>query len=98
MDWKIAASTFGLVFLAELGDKTQLAALALTGKSGRPLSVFVGAGAALLAATLLGVLLGGALRKFISERTMSLGAAALFIVVGAWLLVRTLAGGGEAAP
>lgn len=97
MDWRLALSTFGLVFLAELGDKTQLAALALTGKTGRPLSVFVGAGAALLAATLLGVLLGSALRKLISERTMSLGAAALFIAVGAWLLVRTLAGGSEAA-
>ena len=95
MDWKLAATTFGLVFLAELGDKTQLAALALTGKSGRPRSVFVGAGAALLAATLLGVLLGGALRKFLSERTLSLGAAVLFIVVGAWLLVRILMGRGE---
>ena len=97
MDWKLAVSTFGLVFLAELGDKTQLAALALTGKSGRPLSVFVGAGAALLAATLLGVLLGGALRKLVSERTLSLGAAVLFIAVGAWLLMRTLMGGGETA-
>ncbi|HZL72882.1 MAG TPA: TMEM165/GDT1 family protein [Planctomycetota bacterium] len=97
MDWKLALSTFGIVFLAELGDKTQLAALALTGRSGRPLSVFVGAGGALLAATLLGVLLGSALRKFMSEKTMSLGAAVLFIAVGVWLLVRTLAGGGEAA-
>lgn len=97
MDWKLVLSTFGLVFLAELGDKTQLAALALTGKSGRPLSVFVGAGAALLAATLLGVLLGNALRKFMSERTLSLGASVLFIAVGVWLLVRTLAGGSEAA-
>src|SRR5262245_53069641 len=97
MDWKLAASTFGLVFLAELGDKTKLAALALSGKSGKPLPVFVGAGAALLPGTLLGVLVGGALRKYISERTMSLGAAALFIVVGAWLLARTLMGGGEAS-
>ena len=96
MDWKLALSTFGLVFFAELGDKTQLAALALTGKSGKPLSVFVGAGAALLAATLLGVLLGNALRRYMSERTLSLSAAVLFIAVGAWLLVRTLAGGGEA--
>jgi Ca2+/H+ antiporter, TMEM165/GDT1 family len=97
MDWKLIASTFGLVFLAELGDKTQLAALALTGKSGKPLSVFVGAGAALLAATFLGVLLGGALRRFMPERAMSLGAAVLFIAVGAWLLIRTLAAGSEAA-
>jgi Ca2+/H+ antiporter, TMEM165/GDT1 family len=91
MDWKLAATTFGLVFLAEVGDKTQLAALALTGRSGRPLSVFVGAGAALLAATLLGVLVGQGLRKFASERTLGLASAALFIAVGVFLLVRVLA-------
>jgi putative Ca2+/H+ antiporter (TMEM165/GDT1 family) len=88
MDWKLVVSTFGLVFLAELGDKTQLAALALTGRSGRPLSVFVGAGAALLVATLLGVLAGGALNKFMSERTMNLASALLFIAVGVFLLAR----------
>lgn len=88
MDWKLAASTFGLVFLAELGDKTQLAALALTGRTGRPLSVFVGAGVALLVATLLGVLAGGVLKRFISERTMELASALLFLAVGAFLLAR----------
>lgn len=88
MDWKLAASTFGLVFLAELGDKTQLAALALTGRSGRPLSVFIGAAAALLVATLLGVLAGGALKRFMSERTMELASALLFIAVGSFLLAR----------
>jgi len=95
MDWKLAASTFGLVFLAELGDKTQLAALALTGRSGRPLSVFVGAGAALLVATLLGVLAGGALKKVMSERTMELASAVLFVAVGAFLLARFFWGSPE---
>ena len=95
MDWKLAVSTFGLVFLAELGDKTQLAALALTGRSGRPLSVFVGAGAALLVATLLGVLAGGALRRFVSDRAMDLAAALLFVAVGAFLLARYFLAGPE---
>lgn len=63
MDWKVAPATFGVVFLAELGDKTQLAARALTGRTHRPLAVFLGASAALLLATLIGVAVGGLLGK-----------------------------------
>ncbi len=43
MEWKLIASTFGVIFLAELGDKTQLAAMSLSASSQKPLSVFVGA-------------------------------------------------------
>jgi putative Ca2+/H+ antiporter (TMEM165/GDT1 family) len=90
MDWKVAAISFGIVFLAELGDKTQLAALALTGKTGNPLSVFIGAGAALLAATVVGVAAGAALQKMLPERAVEIGSAILFIGVGGFLLVRAI--------
>lgn len=88
MDWKLAATTFGIVFLAELGDKTQLAALALTGKTGRPLSVFLGASAALVVVTALGVVGGEVLKKVVPERVMSVASAILFLAVGAFLLFR----------
>lgn len=90
MDWKILATTFGIVFLAELGDKTQLAALALTGKSGKPVAVFLGASAALVVVTLLGVAGGELLKKFVPEKVMSVTSAVLFLAVGAFLLVRAI--------
>jgi putative Ca2+/H+ antiporter (TMEM165/GDT1 family) len=90
MDWKLIATTFGLIFLAELGDKTQLAAFALTGKSGKPFSVFLGASAALVLVTFLGIAAGGLLKKAVPEKVMDVGSALLFIAVGAFLLVRAL--------
>lgn len=90
MDWKILGISFGIVFLAELGDKTQLAALALTGRSGNPLSVFIGAASALILATLIGVASGAALNKLVPERALEIGSAALFIGVGVFLLVKAL--------
>lgn len=90
MDWKVAAVTFGIVFLAELGDKTQLAALALTGRSGKPAAVFVGASVALIVVTLVGVLAGAGLSKVLPERAVEIGSAVLFIGVGLFLLIRTL--------
>lgn len=91
MDVKIAAWTFGIVFLAELGDKTQLAVFALTGRTGRPLSVLLGASAALIVVTFLGVVLGGAIKKILPDRLMDIASAVLFLAVGAFLLFRALA-------
>ena len=90
MDWKVFAATFGIVFLAELGDKTQLAALALTGRTGNPVSVFLGASIALVLVTLLGVGVGAALGKLIPQKTMEIASALLFIGVGAFLLAKAL--------
>ena len=56
MDWKTILSTFGLIFLAELGDKTQLACIGLACKTRSPLAVFLGAVGALAAVTLVGVI------------------------------------------
>jgi putative Ca2+/H+ antiporter (TMEM165/GDT1 family) len=89
MDWKLAATSFGIVFLAELGDKTQLAALALAGKSGNALSVFIGAASALVLTTLIGVAVGETFAKLFPEKAVDIGSAVLFIGVGLFLLIRT---------
>jgi putative Ca2+/H+ antiporter (TMEM165/GDT1 family) len=87
MDWRLVATTFGLIFLAELGDKTQLAAIAMAAESQTPLAVFVGAVGALALVTLLAVAIGGTLTRVIPAQYIRMGAGALFIVVGAFMLI-----------
>jgi Ca2+/H+ antiporter, TMEM165/GDT1 family len=88
MDWRVALSTFAALFVAELGDKTQLAAMSLSASTKKPLSVFVGGTAALAAVTALGVLFGDALLRVVPERLIRKGAAVLFIGMGVWMLAR----------
>ena len=83
MDWKIFLTTFGTIFLAELGDKTQLAAILMTSKTGRPLPVFIGAVAALSSVTAIGVLLGEGLISMIPQNILKKVAALAFISIGA---------------
>jgi len=87
MDWRLLASAFGLVFLAELGDKTQLAVMMLSAESESPWTVFFGAGGALLASTLLAVLFGTALTRVVPEEYLRIGAGLLFLVLGALILI-----------
>ena len=82
MDWKIFLTTFGTIFLAELGDETQLAAILMTSKIGRPLSVFIGAVAALSLVTAIGVLLGEGLISVIPQTILKKVAALAFISIG----------------
>jgi Ca2+/H+ antiporter, TMEM165/GDT1 family len=84
--WSTFFSTFITIFLAEMGDKTQLATLLLSAESQSPLIVFVGAGAALIATSLVGVLLGRYLAKVLSPRTLDIAAGALLMVVAILLL------------
>ena len=87
MDIKLAATVFGIVFLAELGDKTQLATLLFAAKSpGSLLVVFVGASLALIVASAIGVLAGGFVAQHISPRLLSYIAGSGFIVIGAWTI------------
>lgn len=81
-------ATFVTVFLAELGDKTQLAAMTATARSGAVLTVFAAASAALVCATAIGVLVGGALFKAVPEHLIKYAAGATFITVGLLILVR----------
>jgi Ca2+/H+ antiporter, TMEM165/GDT1 family len=86
LNWRVLWATFGLVFLAELGDKTQLTTMALAAESKSPASVFAGAAAALVLASLLGVLLGGVLSRYVPAHVIRGGAGVLFIVIGILLV------------
>ena len=82
MDWRVFAATFTALFVAELGDKTQLAVITLTSRHQNPWSVFLGATAALAAVTLIGVLFGQALTSFIPEAMLRKIASGLFVLLG----------------
>jgi putative Ca2+/H+ antiporter (TMEM165/GDT1 family) len=86
LHWKSFAVTFAAVFLAELGDKTQLATLGLTAAGGNRLTIFVAASTALVLATLIAVLVGGWLHERLDPRIVQRVAAALFLAIGGWLL------------
>jgi putative Ca2+/H+ antiporter (TMEM165/GDT1 family) len=87
MDLKIIATVFGIVFLAELGDKTQLATLLFASKSpGDLLAVFVGASAALVLASAIGVVAGGFIAQYVSPKLLSYVAGSGFVLIGAWTI------------
>ena len=81
-EWKPFATTFGLLFVAEMGDKTQLAILSLAGKSARPVAVFAGGVLALVAVTALGVLGGEGLCRLVPRRVLLWVSAVAFLVMG----------------
>ncbi len=82
MDWSTLISTFGLVFIAELGDKTQLAVVTQTCKHRRPWAVFVGASTALIAVTAIGAVGGRLLGQVIPQSVLRIVAALAFVVMG----------------
>ena len=81
----LIVTTFGTVFIAELGDKTQLATLLLSAHSGKPLLVFLGAALALILTSLIGVLVGSWLSKVISPERFEQIAGSVMIGLGLWL-------------
>jgi len=89
VDLKMLGLVFGTVFLAELGDKTQLATLLFA--ADRDINkwlVFAGASLALIATSAIGVLGGTLISQYISERTLHTIAGVGFILIGVWTLVR----------
>ena len=90
MDWKLLLTTFGSIFLAELGDKTQLATLSFATGRNTLLPVFIGSSLALVTSSLLASLLGNALTRVLPIRWVHLGAGLLFIVLGALLVARNV--------
>jgi putative Ca2+/H+ antiporter (TMEM165/GDT1 family) len=86
MGWfAVFLSTTTTVFLAELGDKTQLAALLLSAESGRPAIVFIGASLALICSSLVGVLLGRWLSTLMEPHQLERAAGVLMVALGLWL-------------
>lgn len=86
VDLKVLLSTFGMIFLAELGDKTQLATFCFAAEKASRLAVFLGAAGALIVTSLLAVVLGGAASRFIPTNYIKLGAGILFVVLGLWMI------------
>ncbi|TYQ27922.1 MULTISPECIES: TMEM165/GDT1 family protein [unclassified Pseudanabaena] len=78
MDWQLLFLSFGTIFLSELGDKSQLATLSLSGSSAAPKYVFIGSAAALLVASSLGVWLGDSISILAPTRLLKAIGAALF--------------------
>jgi len=87
MDWKVFATIFAAVFIAELGDKTQLATMLFAAdKAVNKYTVFFAASAALVVASAIGVLAGSLLSEYIDEKYLHYIAGTGFIVIGAYTL------------
>ena len=87
MDWKLIASTFGIIFLAELGDKTQLAALTLSASTRQPVAVFIGATLGLAAVSAIGVAVGAGLSEVIPMQIVRKVSAGAFVIIGVAMLL-----------
>jgi len=87
MNLKVLIASFFFIFLAELGDKTQLTALAFSTSSRSPWSVFLGTSLALICTTALAVVCGEALSRWVPVKVLHLASAVMFVLVGLILLV-----------
>jgi Ca2+/H+ antiporter, TMEM165/GDT1 family len=87
MDFKLMLTTFTMIFIAELGDKTQLATFAFSANNSSRLSVFLGAAGALVLTSLLAVVFGGVISRFVPQNYMKMGAGVLFVILGLWMLL-----------
>jgi len=87
MDWKIFATVFATVFLAELGDKTQLATVLFAAKGEiSPWTVFIAAALALTVSAGLGVLAGQWISDVLQPKLLHSIAGVGFVLIGAWTL------------
>ena len=86
MTLTLLITTFITVFLAEMGDKTQLTTITLSSTTNKPLAVFIGSSVALILATLLGALAGGSIANLIPAFLLKLLAGIVFLYIGSTLL------------
>ena len=82
-------TTFFTVFLAEMGDKTQLTTITLSSTTNKPLAVFIGSSIALILATLLGALAGGSISNLIPAFMLKLLSGIVFLIIGINLLAQS---------
>jgi putative Ca2+/H+ antiporter (TMEM165/GDT1 family) len=87
MDWRVFMTTFATIFLAEMGDKTQLAAMTMAADTKKPLTVFVASALALVCVSALGVAVGGALGHYLPLEWIRRVAALGFIAIGVFILL-----------
>jgi Ca2+/H+ antiporter, TMEM165/GDT1 family len=86
MDLRVLITTFGIIFLAEMGDKTQLAAMTMAADTKKPWAVFLGASLALVAVSGLGVVVGSVIGSYVPLEWVKRAAAVAFIVIGILML------------
>jgi putative Ca2+/H+ antiporter (TMEM165/GDT1 family) len=86
MDWRVFLTTFGVIFLAEMGDKTQLAAMTMAAQTKKPWAVFIAAALALTAVSAIGVVVGGVVGDYIPLIWVKRVAAVAFILIGVLML------------
>jgi putative Ca2+/H+ antiporter (TMEM165/GDT1 family) len=86
MNWQLFGLTFLTVFLAEIGDKSQLAAIALSGASSSPRAVILGSVSALILTSLLGVIIGASMSQFLPERLLKAMVAIGMMLIALKLL------------
>lgn len=89
MDWKLFLTVFVSIFIAEIGDKTQLAAMAYSANSNKTWIIAIGVVAGLALAGLLGVFLGRWLGGLISPRYIGLGSGIMFVLIGCWIIYQS---------
>ena len=90
MDWRVMLTTFGVIFLAEMGDKTQLAAMTMAAETRKPWTVFIAASLALTCVSAVGVVVGGALGHYLPLIWIKRTAAIAFIAIGVLILLGKL--------
>ncbi len=90
MNWKLVILSFCMLFIAELGDKTQLAVFTLATQHKEPFPVFLGASLALVVVTLLGAFLGGVVTRYVPTAYLQLIAGILFVGIGIFVLREAL--------
>jgi putative Ca2+/H+ antiporter (TMEM165/GDT1 family) len=89
MDWKVFSTVFIAIFIAEIGDKTQLATMLFAAdKEVSKFTVFTGAALALILASAIGVFAGTILSQYISEKHLQYIAGVGFITIGIWFLIK----------
>lgn len=90
MDWRVFMTTFGVIFLAEMGDKTQLAAMTMAAQTKRPWAVLIAASLALACVSAVGVAVGSVLSDYLPLEWIKRVAALSFIAIGVLILLGKL--------
>jgi putative Ca2+/H+ antiporter (TMEM165/GDT1 family) len=86
MDFRVLLTTLGIIFLAEMGDKTQLAAMTMSAQTKKPWAVFIGSSLALVAVSALGVAVGSVIGEYVPLEWVKRIAAVAFIIIGILML------------